>query len=274
MSYLLDKQAKRKKILVAFLVAVIIFLFFNFRTPIFNGLSLVTNFIFKPVFSFGQNVGDKFSSFGEYFSSKNTLLEENKSLELQLNESKARTENYDVLLAENQRIKGIMSRAGEKKNLILSSILTSPDHSLYNSILIDVGSEKGIKVENVVFAYGNIPIGRIVKVFSSSSKVVLFSSPGEKTDAFVAVSSKTENSDVVKQMPFQLIGRGGGNFEMVAPRDFSVPDGEKATLPGITPYVVAEVQTIISDPRDSFQKILLISPVNVQEIKFVQVDVK
>jgi len=32
------------------------------------------------------------------------------------------------------------------------------------------------------------------------------------------------------------------------------------------------VETIISDPRDSFQKALLVSPVNIQEIKFVEVE--
>ena len=68
-----------------------------------------------------------------------------------------------------------------------------------------------------------------------------------------------------------MIERGGGNFEMILPRDFILERGSVVTLPGIFPYVVAIVDTIISDPRDSFAKILLTSPINIQELKFVEV---
>jgi len=44
-------------------------------------------------------------------------------------------------------------------------------------------------------------------------------------------------------------------------------------LPGITPYTLGIVQTILSDPRDSFQKALLVSPVNIFELKFVEVEI-
>ena len=59
---------------------------------------------------------------------------------------------------------------------------------------------------------------------------------------------------------------------MILPRDFVLEKGTEVVLPGITPYVIGIVQTIISDPRDSFQKALLSSPVNIQEIKFVEVE--
>ena len=57
---------------------------------------------------------------------------------------------------------------------------------------------------------------------------------------------------------------------MVLPRDFVLEKGSTVVLPGSS-YVVAVVKTIISDPRDSFIKALLVSPANVQELKFVEV---
>jgi hypothetical protein len=42
-------------------------------------------------------------------------------------------------------------------------------------------------------------------------------------------------------------------------------------LPGMSAHVVGVVETIISDPRDSFQKALLTSPVNIRELKFLEV---
>ena len=69
-----------------------------------------------------------------------------------------------------------------------------------------------------------------------------------------------------------MIGRGGGNFEMILPRDFILEKGTEVVLPVITPYTLGIVQTILSDPRDSFQKALLASPVNIFELKFVEVE--
>ena len=70
----------------------------------------------------------------------------------------------------------------------------------------------------------------------------------------------------------EAIGRGGGNFEMILLRDFVLKEGTEIVLPGIVPFVLGKVKAIISDPRDSFQKALLVSPVNIQEIRFVQVE--
>ena len=69
-----------------------------------------------------------------------------------------------------------------------------------------------------------------------------------------------------------LVGRGGGNFEMVLPRDFTLTKDDKVVLPGISSYVVASVESTISDPRDPFMKALLVSPVNIQDLKFVEVE--
>jgi len=72
----------------------------------------------------------------------------------------------------------------------------------------------------------------------------------------------------------EVAGRGGGNFEMIVPRDFTIVKGDVALLPGIFPYVLGVVEIIISDPRDPFIKALLVSPVNIQELKFVEVEIQ
>ena len=66
--------------------------------------------------------------------------------------------------------------------------------------------------------------------------------------------------------------RGGGNFEMTMPKDLTLSKGDQVVLPGLNSYVLGVVQTIISDPRDPFAKALLVSPVNIQELKFVEVE--
>ncbi len=282
MNYLLDKKTRRNKFFkyILFFVALLVLIYF--RSGIFYGLSYVSSFIFRPVLVLGNNIGEKLSNSGSYFYSKNSLLLENENLKSKLNEQEVRISNYNSILAENLKIKEILGRlptgqAGknEKVNMILAGILSKPNQSPYDTLVIDIGVREGILLGQKVFALGNVPIGRIAEIFPSSSKVILYSSPGEKTEIVIG-GRPTLNAfgiaDAGGDTFMQIIGRGGGNFEMVLPRDFILEKGTEAVLPGITPHVVGIVQMIISDPRDSFQKALLVSPVNIQELKFVEVE--
>ena len=159
------------------------------------------------------------------------------------------------------QLKEILGRKTEKVSMILAAILAKPNQSPYDTLIIDIGTKEGIKTGSIVFALGNLPIGRVSLVYANSAKVTLFSSPGEQMAVIVSGNGAVMN----------LVGRGGGNFEMIIPTGFNLLKGNEVVLPGITPYVIGIVQTILSDPRDSLQKALLTSPVNVQELKFVEV---
>jgi len=262
MNYLLDKKIKRKKFSKITLVVVIFIILLYFRVGILNGLSSATHFVFKPVLVLGKNIGNGFSNLGVIFSSKKVLLTENENLKSQILASEADRANYTSVVEENTQMKEILGRKTEKMDLILASILSKPNRSPYDTLIIDIGVKDGAYVGQNVFALGNIPIGKIAEIYESTSKVVLFSSPGEKTDVVV----------VGKDVSMQLIGRGGGNFEMILPRDFVIEKGAEVVLPGLTSHVVGVVQTILSDPRDSYQKALLTSPVNIFQLKSVEVE--
>ncbi|MDD5721191.1 MAG: rod shape-determining protein MreC [Candidatus Pacebacteria bacterium] len=263
MSYLLDKKIKRNKIFKITLGVVVLIILFYFRLNIFNGLSFVGQVFFRPILVVGQNIGQKFNNIGSYFVSKNSLSLENQNLKDQISASAADRANYDSVVAENVSLKETLGRKDPKVNIVLSAILAKPNQSLYDTLLIDAGTAQGIKTGDIVFALGNIPIGRVDLVYDNSSKIILFSNPGEKTQAVVSS----------KNIFMELVGRGGGNFEMILPRDFVLQKGDQIVMPGITPNVLAIAQTIISDPRDPFIKALLVSPVNVQELKFVEVEI-
>ena len=269
MSYLLDKREKRKKILKLFGLVLALILFVYFRNPIFSGLAYVAQIIFRPFLSAGGSVGGKVSSWGGYFQFKKSLQNENEDLKLKLSEMEAQIANWSILSDENIKLKEILGRS-ENRKLVLAAILAKPDRSPYDTLIIDAGSaseladrSEKVGTGNIVYAFGDIPIGKIAEVYANSSKVVLFSNPGEKTE--ILISGK----DIF--MP--IVGRGGGNFEMTLPRDFVLEKGTEVQLPGLVPHVLATVETILSDPRDAFQKALLISPVNIQELKFVQVEI-
>lgn len=262
MSYLLDKKIKRNIYIRYIILIVFLIVFFIFRFSIFNSFSFISHFVFQPVLAIGNSVGEKISNTASYFYFKKTLHLENEDLKSKLVEQEARITNYNSILDENLKIKEILGRKSEKMNMVLGSILSKTNQSIYNTLIIDVGIKNNILVGQMVFALGNIPIGRIAEVYNDSAKVVLFSNPGEETEVVVS------GHDVY----MKLTGRGGGNFEMILPRDFVLEKGTQVVLPGIIPHVVGVVQTIISDPRDAYQKALLVSPVNIAELKFVEVE--
>jgi len=261
MSYLLDKKNKRKKMTSIFVGVLFLFVLFLFKGPLWNGLYRTSAYIFRPVVIAGNNLNEKLSGTRYFFSSKKTLLEENTILKNTIAEMSAHTINYATVLDENTKLKEILSRKESSTNFIVAAILAKPNQSLYDTLLIDSGSSLGVSVGDTVFALGDVPIGKIAEVTPLTAKVILFSTSGEKTE--VVLSGKDTF--------FQIIGRGGGNFEMIVPRDFVLEKDAQAVLPGITARVVALVQGVVSDPRDSYQKAILTSPVNIQELKFVQI---
>ena len=263
MSYLLDKKIKRKKFFKITIYIIVLIILFYFRSSIFNELSYVSHGFFRPVLSLGNNVGEKLGRLQAYFISKNSLYLENLSLQDKLNIDKAKILNYDSMVAENISLKEILERKSKGAVIVLAAILSKPNQSIYDTLIIDAGMVQGVKIGNLVFALGNIPIGRIAETYPNSSKVILFSNAGEKTQVIT--------SD--KNAFMEIIGRGGGNFEMTLPRDFILVKGNQVVMPGLNSYVLAITETIISDPRNPFTKVLLTSPVNIQELKLVQVEI-
>ena len=277
MNYLQDRKTKKKEFSRVIFFVIPILILFYFRMNIFHGLAYVSSAIFRPVVILGNSVKDRLGDIYYFFTSKNSLIMENKDLGTKLRESEARLSNYNVILDENLKLKEILGRKREETPMILAAILAKPNQSVYDTLVIDAGEGQRLQIGNMVFAFGDVPIGRVREVYKFSSKVVLFSSSGEKTNVIISLSHNPLNGIVenlvTKDVSMEIVGRGGGNFEMILPRDFFLKKGDQAVLPGIMPYVVGVAETIISDPRDSFQKALLVSPVNIQELKFVEVKI-
>ena len=262
MNYLLDKKNKKRKISRIIFGVIILFFVFYFRAGITRGLTSFSHAIFRPILFIGRNASEEVSSIHSFFYSKKTLFLENKNLKSQISEIEASRANYASILDENNKLKEVLGRKSTSINMVLAGILNKPNRSLYDTLLVDAGKEQGIVVGQKVFAFGNVPIGYTAEVYTNSSKVILYSNPGEKTE--VVISGKDAFMEVT--------GRGGGNFEMVLPRDFVLPISTEIDLPGITPHILGTVQNIISDSRDSFQKALIASPVNIFELKFVEIE--
>ncbi len=188
------------------------------------------------------------------FRENQILKEENQMLRVDMTD-------YSLLKKENTELKEMLGRVPAKTSFILSAILAKPSQSPYDTLVIDAGLREGVKEGDTVFAYTDTPIGRVRAVYETTSLVVLYSNPGQETEAIIEGVHATVT----------VVGRGGGNFEMSIPIDLVSEKGTRIVFPGLSLRVLAIVEDVISSPTDPLKKVLLRSPVNIQNLRWVSI---
>lgn len=252
-----DNRGKKTKWFFAILLLVVLFFYSN-----------VTGFLQKTlqVFIYPVWIAESYldesaiNPFG-FLLSKKKLLIANEQLKKDITEAELMLGDRKVLLKENVELKEILGRRSNLEKIVLASILAKPNRSLYDTLIVDAGENLNIKKGDKVFALGNILIGVVDEVDKKTSKIKLFSSQQEKIDVMVGFY----NVNAV------AIGKGGGNFEIKLPRDTEVDMGGIVTMTGLNSPVLGSIEEIISDPADPFKTLLFKSPVNMFELKWVQI---
>lgn len=254
------KQILRKRQLTRNLIGLGIFLILSFLGvwAYFGGF---LNTIGLPIWKAKNTIVNDAESMGYVVRTKASVFRENQNLLKENTDLKNSMIDYQLLKKENEELKSLLSRIPVKANLTLATILTKPNASPYDTIIIDVGSDSNIKLGEKVYADEKSPIGEISKVYTNTSLVELYSNPEKVTKA---VMDGTNTS-------VDLVGRGGGNFQMIIPHDLPSDNGAMVVLPNLTSEIIAIIDGVISMPADPNKKVILHSPINVQSLKWVLV---
>jgi cell shape-determining protein MreC len=138
-----------------------------------------------------------------------------------------------------------------------STIVSTPATSV-------TGAASTATTSATVLTSVKVPIGLVTEVDSVTSKVDLFSSPGEQYNVEIG-------SD---HIAVTAAGRGAGTFGAVLPREANVAVGDIVIIPSIESLAFATVTDIITDPTRPYATILFQSPVNAFALHWVEVDVK
>lgn len=189
----------------------------------------------------------------------------NRGLEPDINMLLPETQNIIIsqLKKENIELKDMLGRK-ESRNLLIAYILKKPPFSAYDSFVLDVGTKDGVSIGDKVYASGNILIGDIAEVSYSSSKARLYSSYGTEYEIFIGE----------KNIQTKAIGRGGGTFEAVIPRDTKISEGDTISIPDISNSVFGVVGNIIADPTHVFSTVVFSQPINIYEQKWVLISLE
>jgi cell shape-determining protein MreC len=215
-----------------------------------------------PVWKTQQALTTVVENNGYLLRTKASVFAENERLAKENIDLKNSMLDYTVLKKENDTLKELVGRLPSNHTFILGTIESKPNRSPYDTIIIDTGSDTGVTEGMRVFANAITPIGKVSKVYSHESVVMLYSNPGQITEAMIEGS----NASV------ELVGRGGGNFEMTIPLDLGSEKGTLIVLPNTQSEVVATIEEVISAPSDPLKKVILRTPINIQNLKWVQVE--
>jgi len=232
-----------------------------FFTQIFSMISSGVNFIATPMWKAQNTISGVFNDIGAAITSKKELNDEIRRLKEELEIAGVKLLDRNLLYEENVNLKEILDRDTSYSS-VFAVVLTKPNRSPYDTVIIDVGRNAGIESGGIVLYGDNIVIGKISDVYKNSSKVILFSSPGEELDVVVGKDN----------IPTTAYGRGGGNFELRLPRDTDVFVGDVVYVPGINTRVLGRIEYIESKPSDPFKTMILKGPVNIFKIKWVEVE--
>jgi cell shape-determining protein MreC len=261
MSYLRNKEAQNQKLRQGAVIIAVLILIVIFRAPVGRGFSAFAHGVAWPFLKAKEAMRGEFSKLGTDFASKESLALENDALKKQLKDAQLANLERDILFNDNVALRQALGRGAIDRNMIAGVILSKPNASPYDTLIIDIGTSDGLASGDMVFADNTVPIGTIDSVYGKSALVKLFSTSG-------LVTKVVTHGGIY----IDATGQGGGNFQVTLPRDVAIAEGNTLSLPNLVPEVLATVTKIVSDPRDPFQKILAISPVNIQELKFVEVE--
>jgi cell shape-determining protein MreC len=212
-----------------------------------------------PFWQAENRVTRNFQSFFSFFNSKEDLIEENNELRFKVTFLEERVMNLERERGEESNLLKLYGRApyvGE----VVASVLVAPPQTPYDTVILDLG-EGAVSAGSGVYLLSGAFVGVVSEVYSNSSRVKLFSTSGEESNAVL------ERGEI----PIVLEGIGGGNFKITLPRDTAIESGDRILSPDIEANLIAIVEDVRLTQTDSFKTVLARSPANIFSLRLVVV---
>ncbi|MBI3634271.1 MAG: rod shape-determining protein MreC [Candidatus Yonathbacteria bacterium] len=252
---------RSRRILFIFTLIVLLCASFLLYSPTRRVASRI---VYKEVpflFDIGNIVTANFEEFFGSFRAKSSLVKENADLRDFVARMQAQVLDRNLLEERVQMLEEVLGRKG-MDNRVISTVLSGPGQSPYDTLIIDAGIDVGIRRGNLVVYAGAGVIGRVAEVYPSSAKITLFSSPTEE-EFFVLVGGA--------KVPAKAWGRGMGNFETRVPQGSIVSVGSDVVLSENPSFILGIVGSVEEKESMPFIKVLFRAPFNIAEIRQVEI---
>lgn len=244
---------------ILFVFAVVMLPIFIFST--YGPAASLLSSAMSPFLKAGDYFYSGLSKVPKIFSSKSELLEENRRLMEELGNSDILRSDYESIKYENQKLREdlMIKPSGD---FMAAMVLARPPQVPLDSMVINKGSDDGLKEGDMVLAGERTLIGKIAKISKNRSNVVLNSFAEVISYGYVA---RTEE-------PIEVKGDGGGNIQARVPIDFDIKEGDKIMVGGSASFAAAIVGIIEKDESLGFKEVFMSLPVSVSKINTVFVE--
>jgi len=261
MIYLLRNKGRRriKTPAIATLIFLFIIIAVSALAPSFFPRIISSGTI--PLWKGGGCLENGVGNFFGFFQTKSSLLKKNDELKQVLVSKQVELLKLEVLKKENNDLRLLLGGRTET-NTEMAEVLSKPPRSLYDTIIIEGGEDKGRIAGARVFFKDSALIGEIENVYGKSSSVKLFSSPENTIDGFIGRTAVT----------ITLSGEGGGNLSARLPKGVDIRKNDVIVAPGYGDFIIAKVGSTESSVTDSFQTVRLKSPIGFSGLRFVFVE--
>jgi rod shape-determining protein MreC len=247
------KQVSKKRFnQIIFVVILITILFF-----LGSFVRGTVHFLNIPIVATEKIIIKPITTFFNYLSSKNNLVEKNNILEEENKKLKIELLTINSLRDENKDLKEILNYDEKFSDYTLAKVLNKPPVSPFDTLVISLNKDKSVLNQKVYFF--DLPVGYISEIYNNSSIVKLYSSSGEKI--FVNIGNSVEN--------IEAKGVGDGTFKIEIPKDIDIKTGEIVTL--VTGDTVGLVQGIEMESSNTFQNVYFKYPFALRDMNWVLV---
>lgn len=211
--------------------AALVILFFILRALFPGAIAALA----APFWSAGNAATGAGGSVAAFFGDKAVIAEERDRLRA---ENAALKEQAALLSARALDLERLLGGRTEASRGVVAGVLARPPVSPYDTLVIDQGTLAGVAVGQAVYGAGGLPLGSVESAAERTSRVVLYSAPGQVTEGWVGPN----------RTPVSLAGASMGAFRTSVPRESLVAVGEQVYVPGPGAAPIGTVVRIDTDP--------------------------
>jgi len=255
-----NKTTLKRTVIIFFIAFSIINYFFgsSIRPYIANSLSFIVKKI-SPLDNFVTTIKINF------YDKANLLLE------------KDRLENENIILLNKIDIlKTMIQNASDTEeflengetDILIANSITPKNKILYNNIILNKGFTDEVKVGDLVFVNGLLPVGKIKEIYGDSSVLELFSANNNKIDVYIVTASTStqvlENASSTHHasssdntLNIEAYGDGAYNFVAAIPDNITVNIGDKIYMREFSNYSIGEVLYKESNENEKINKVYI-----------------
>ncbi len=168
-----DRPWSLKKAAAFLVVALVLMLLDKQHPEWFSSIRSMSHASMQPIYqlslipNFGAHLAD-----GK-MQSKEALRRENIRLKAELIQTKARLQQQDYLLAQNARLKGILTTTqSNSHHLLLSQVVGTDTNPLKQIVVLNKGEKDGVRIGQTVIDENGL-LGQIINVYPNTSRLLL-----------------------------------------------------------------------------------------------------